>query len=339
MGSDILVVDDNPAMIQVTARMLTGLGRVRFATSGAAALQKARESTPDLVLLDVEMPEMDGHEVCALFKSDLAMRDVPVIFVTSQAGQESELSGLNAGAVDYIAKPVNPAVLMARVQLHLALKRRADEMLRLVRIDELTEVANRHSFDEMLEREWQRGLRGCDPISLMLIDIDHFGGYVRRHGQPAGDACLRAVAQGLQFISRRPGDVFARVGGKRFALLLPQTPRANAEHLAHNALQAMELLAIQNDGAPVTGALSVSIGLASHDADSPGWVAAGQQWRLRLRPALSAETLLRSAQLALEAAKRNGRGQAWLLDVADLDHPDAAQEISAAHESARYAPA
>lgn len=338
MGSDILLVDDNPAMMQVTARMLAGLGRLRFATSGAAALHKAREETPDLVLLDVEMPEMNGHEVCAHFKADPALQDVPVIFITSHDGQAAELTGLNAGAVDYIAKPLNAALLVARVRQHLHTQRRATEMQRLVRVDALTEVANRHLFDETLEREWQRGLRDADPISLMLIDIDHFARYVSVHGQAAGDACLRDVAQALQAISRRPGDLCARIGGKRFALLLPQTARANAEHLAHNALQSVELLSLEQGASPGAGLVTASIGLACYDTESPCWVTPAERWRMHLQPQLSADGLLASAQLALASAQRHGKAQAWVLDIGDLEAPAHAHEIRAAHESARYAP-
>ena len=340
MDSDILLVDDNPAMMQVTARMLAGLGRLRFATSGAAALDKAREAKPDLVLLDVEMPEMNGHEVCARFKADPALQDVPVIFITSHDGQAAELTGLNAGAVDYIAKPLNAALLVARVRQHLHTQRRAAEMQRLVRVDALTEVANRHLFDETLEREWQRGLRNADPISLMLIDIDHYARYVSAHGQAAGDACLREVAQALQAISRRPSDLCARIGGKRFALLLPQTARANAEHLAHNALQSVELLSLAHGASPCAGHVTASIGVACYDCESPCWVTPAERGRLRLRlqPQISADALLASAQLALASARHHGKAQAWVLDISDLETPSHAHEIRAAYESARYAP-
>ena len=187
----ILVVDDQPINIQALYRIFAPDHRVLMATSGAKALELCKEDPPDLVLLDVVMPEMDGHELCARLKAHEATRDIPVIFVTSHTDAEEETKGLELGAVDFIAKPVNPAVVRARVRTHLTLKAQSDLLRQMVFMDGLTGVANRRCFDERLDTEWRRAVRSGLPLALLMLDVDHFKRFNDRYGHqrrsaPAG---------------------------------------------------------------------------------------------------------------------------------------------------------
>ena len=179
--------------------------------------------SPDLVLLDIKMPGMDGYEVCRRLKQHATTRDIPVIFVTALGEEEDETRGLDAGAIDYITKPVSPRILRARVRAHLSAKDAQDRLAELSRIDELTGIANRRRFDEMLALEWRRNLRQRMPLSLVMCDIDYFKAFNDSHGHVAGDRCLRCVAVAVAGAMRRPTDLPARYGGEEFAALLSAT--------------------------------------------------------------------------------------------------------------------
>lgn len=335
MNTTILLVDDNPGMIQLMGRMLSGFGQLRFATSGSAALQQMRQSTPDLVLLDAEMPQMSGYQVCEAMKADPALADVPVIFVTGHSEAEFEIKGLEIGAADFLAKPISEPLLVARVKTQLRVKRLTDELRNLATVDALTTVANRRRFDDSLEREWKRSLRSGEPISLLMVDVDHFKLYNDRYGHPAGDSCLRAVAQTLVGTSQRPGDVVARYGGEEFAVLLPQTPRAGAEHLAYRVLDAIESLHIPHQTSPTSCHVTVSIGIGCYDNDSNCWVEASPDSRFASALQRNSTDLVLSADKALYAAKSHGRAQAWRLDIDDVDAPGLAREIAPLSHLAR----
>jgi diguanylate cyclase (GGDEF)-like protein len=327
-NDDILLVDDDPGAIQLMGRILANVGSLRFATSGADALRLARESLPDLVLLDTEMPGMSGFETCQALKADAALADVPVIFVTSHGDAAFEVSGFELGAADFIAKPVSPPLLLARVKTQLRFKRLADELRRIATIDGLTDVANRRRFDELLEREWRRARRSGDPIALLMIDVDHFKLFNDRYGHPAGDVCLRAVAGALVGASLRPADLVARFGGEEFTVLLPQTPRRGAEHVAREILEAVGDLDIPHETSSTAGHVTVSVGIACYDDQSPCWEHTSTSARSRVgEDARSPAALVRAADQALYAAKHAGRAQARLLDLADVDGLGLAHDI------------
>jgi diguanylate cyclase (GGDEF)-like protein len=296
MTPELLLVDDNPAMIQLLARMLAGTGRLRFATSGAAALEQLRRAPTDLVLLDAEMPGLSGFDVCTAMKADPVLAEVPVIFVTGHSDTEFELRGLEAGAVDFIAKPVSEPLLLARVRTQLRVKRLTDELRRMASVDALTGVANRRSFDAALLREWQRAQRDATPLALLLVDVDHFKKFNDHRGHPAGDACLQAVAQALQSATLRPADLVARYGGEEFVLLLPQTTVEGAEHIAQRIGEALAGLALPHGASPTAAHVTVSVGVSGHGPGSA--------------PGLLPADLLHCADQALYAAKAGGRARA-----------------------------
>jgi len=327
MNGNILLVDDNPGMIQLMARILGGIADLRFATSGAAALQQARNFLPDLILLDAEMPGMDGYAVCEALKADPELRDAAVIFVTAHSESEFELKGLSVGAVDFIAKPISEPLLLARVKTHLRIKRLTDELRHIAAIDALTEAANRRTLDEALEREWRRALRAGDPISVLMIDVDHFKQFNDRYGHPAGDSCLRSVSRALRCACRRPADLLARYGGEEFALLLPQTPRAGAELMAHRALDLVEGLGIPHESSATANHLTVSIGIGCYDESCVDFGKSESSGPMGMIGPREAMNLVTAADQALYAAKRAGRAQAWVLDIDYFETPSLAREI------------
>lgn len=337
MSDNLLLVDDDPATIQLLARMLSDVGNLRFATSGEDALRLARELVPDLMLLDAEMPGMSGFEVCEAFKADPLLADVPVIFITSHSGPEFEVSGFELGAADFIAKPVSEPLILARIRTQLRAKHLADGLRQVASIDVLTGVANRRRFDESLELEWRRTRRSGDPLALLMIDVDHFKLFNDRYGHPAGDACLRSVAKALQAASPRPADLVARYGGEEFVVLLPQTPRGGAEHVAQDILDAVQALGITHQASPTEWHVSVSIGISCYDSDSACWEPASSDSRFSdsLAARGSPADLVQAADKALYCAKHAGRAQAKLLDIADVDSVLLARSIAPPPRKAR----
>jgi diguanylate cyclase (GGDEF)-like protein len=290
----LLVVDDQPINIQALYRIFAPDHRVLMATSGTKALALCKEDPPDLVLLDVVMPEMDGHEVCARLKADEATRNIPVIFVTSHTDAEEETRGLELGAIDFIAKPVNPAVVRARVKTHLTLKTQSDLLRQMVFIDGLTGVANRRCFDERLDVEWRRAARSALPLALLMLDVDHFKRFNDRYGHQAGDECLRQVASAIKGGLLRPGDMVARYGGEEFACILPGTDFEGALAVGASIERAVRALQIEHADSDVSSAVTVSVGVSTSLPDGDG------------DPA----RLLALADAQLYRAKHSGRGRA-----------------------------
>lgn len=289
----LLVVDDQPANVHALYQVLAADHQVLVATNGEQALQQCRDKQPDLVLLDVVMPGIDGYEVCRRLKADSATRDMPVIFVTGRSEAEDEAEGLEAGAVDFITKPIHAAVVRARVKTHLTLKYQSDLLRQLAFIDGLTGVFNRRCLDERLHAEWARAARQQQPLALVMIDIDAFKRYNDLQGHLAGDDCLRRVAQRLSSELIRPGDVMARYGGEEFACVLPDTGLAGALEVAQRLEQAVRALQIPHADSPVAGVVTISLGVAA----------------LRPAPGTEVTALLSAADQQLFEAKRQGRGR------------------------------
>ena len=289
----ILVVDDQPTNIQTLYQVLKGEYDVAMATDGSQAIELCQRRPPDLVLLDVVMPGIDGFEVCRRLKTDPATRDVPVIFVTARDSTEDETLGLEVGAVDFIAKPVNPPVVRARVRTHVALKRQADLLRSMAFNDGLTGVANRRWFDERLQVEWLRCRRNKLPLSLILLDLDHFKAYNDRYGHQAGDDCLRAVAAAMKARLGRPADLLARYGGEEFVCLLPETPIEGARAKADDLGRAVLELAMPHADSATGGVVTISRGVATASPAVDG----------------AQNELLQHADEKLYVAKRAGRNR------------------------------
>lgn len=257
----VLIVDDAPDNIELLKRLLKDEDcEVRAAPSGGFALRAVQLSPPDLILLDIRMPDLDGLEVCARLKDSERTRDIPIIFLTALGSTEDEGRGLELGAVDYITKPFNPGIVRARVRNHLRFVRQRKLLEQLAKLDVLTEIPNRRRFDEELEREWKRALRARQPLSLALADVDHFKHYNDTLGHPAGDRALIAVARCLARTLNRPADLAARYGGEEFALLMPETDEAGARSIAGNLLGGVRALKLGYLRSGVQRQLTVSLG-------------------------------------------------------------------------------
>ncbi len=330
MHDDILLVDDDPGTIRVLAAILAGVGNLAFAVNGEDALRMAHESIPDLILLDAEMPGMSGFLVCEALKADSELAHVPVIFITSHREPGFEVSGFDLGAADFIAKPVNAALVQARVKAQLRVKHLADEARRLAMTDGLTGVANRRRFDESLEREWNSARRAGDALALLMIDVDHFKDFNDLYGHPAGDACLQSLAQAMSRACVRPTDLVARYGGEEFAVLLPKTSQFGAEHVAHTILDAVDSLAILHEGSVTAAHVTVSVGIASCDADSACWMPVSVDLRILDRPSARclAKDLVHAADQALYASKSAGRARASARDIDRLGASTPARGIT-----------
>ncbi len=290
--STILIVDDVPANIKVLGETLKADYKIRLATDGEKALKMARSSSPpDLILLDIVMPKMDGYEVCKLLKKDTTTKNIPVIFITAMAEEEDETKGLAYGAVDYITKPFSLPIVKARIKTHLELKRHRDLLETLSTLDGLTAIPNRRRFDEILKIEWLRGLREASPLSLIMLDIDHFKLYNDNYGHIEGDDCLKKVARCLSTSMSRPGDFVARYGGEEFAVILPATDAEGAITVAATLLQRVTGLGIPHAHSPVAECISISIGVATMLPERD----------------LSPTILIEKADRCLYSAKESGR--------------------------------
>ena len=327
---DILIVDDDPTVIALLGKILRSIANIRFATSGSKALQLIQERLPDLILMDVEMPEMTGFEVCEQLKRELSTRDIPVILNTSHDSEEQEVKGFAAGAVDFISKPPREAIVLARVKTQLKLKKIADVLRQTAVTDGMTGIANRRLFDDKLPVEWKRCLRDGRPISILLIDIDHFKSFNDQYGHRAGDECIVRVAQTIAKTSRRPADVIARYGGEEIVVLLPDTDSRGAIVVADAIQEGIKLLAISHSQSEVSDTVTVSIGISSFDRESRYWIDSPSINRDRenVEQPIQSANLLEAADQALYVAKRSGRKSSWFLSVDHQDIPDKASKVN-----------
>lgn len=261
-NSTILIVDDTPGNIEILASVLKDY-ELLVATSGEEALELAAAANPDLILLDVVMPDIDGFELCRRLKADDNTRKIPIIFVTAMNQEVDEALGLDIGAIDYITKPISAPIVKARVRNHLELKRSRDILERQSMIDGLTGVANRRRFDEFLEQEWRRAMRNRLPISLILLDVDFFKRYNDKYGHLAGDDCLRKVARVIAQMLYHPADLVVRYGGEEFACILPETDTSGAVEVAQRLKDGVETLQIPHGRSTVAGYVTISLGVAT----------------------------------------------------------------------------
>ena len=259
----ILIVDDTPTNIQVLAEALRAEYRVKVAGNGKAALDViTKQGVPDLILLDVMMPEMDGYEVCRILKQNPATQGIPVIFVTAKSNVLSEEQGLKLGAMDYISKPFHLPIVLARVHNHITLKAKTDMLEQYALLDGLTGIPNRRRFDERMEREWNRAVRSGTPLSLIMLDIDFFKPYNDNYGHGVGDTCLCKVATALVGSVNRSSDLVARYGGDEFVALLPDINPNGAIQIAQRMCDRVRALDIVHGYSDASSTVTISVGTA-----------------------------------------------------------------------------
>ena len=294
----LLVVEDQPLHIQVLNRVLSPECRVFMVTQGRQAVQFCVDRQPDLVLLDVEMPDMDGFQVLEALQADETTRNIPVIFVTAHTSPDMETRCLKAGAVDFISKPINPSVVKARVYTHLKLKFQSDLMHQWVYLDGMTGAFNRRYFDDQLQTEWRRAQRTSKPLSAILIDVDFFKAYNDHYGHLLGDEALRTLVRAAKPVLQRPGDFLARYGGEEFVCLLPDTPLADAAALAERIRQAVVQQKVLHEHNPGAGVMTISLGVA--ESFQPDVIEADQ--------------LIGAADRHLYVAKHSGKNRVCFTD-------------------------
>jgi diguanylate cyclase (GGDEF)-like protein len=259
----ILIVDDNPDNIRVLGTVLRQNNyRVLISQSGLQALKTLEMTTVDLILLDIMMPGLDGFETCSRIKANPDWEIIPVIFLTAKVEEAEVVKGLEMGAVDYITKPFNSQVLLARVKTHLQLHQYHKLLLNQAYMDGLTQIPNRLEFEKVLQTEWNRALRLNNHLAVLMIDIDYFKVLNDSYGHLIGDEVLKQVAHAIHSEAKRAGDLVARYGGEEFVAILPNTELSAALVLAENMRQAVESLNIDNKQTKL-GKITISLGVSA----------------------------------------------------------------------------
>lgn len=259
----ILIVDDSIAAVRILEAALKDEYLTIIAMGGSEALDAVEEDLPVLILLDISMPLMDGYEVCRRLKQQERTKNVPVIFITANDKPYDEIKAFEVGGIDYISKPIRPAIVKARVKSQLNMNRMHRLLESKVFLDDLTQIENRRCFNESLEREWRRAVRTAQCLSLIMIDIDFFKQYNDNCGHSAGDTCLKMVAHSLKNSVTRSADMVARYGGEEFAAILPATPLEGAIRVAESMRGNVEALHIPHPASSISDHVTVSLGVAS----------------------------------------------------------------------------
>jgi diguanylate cyclase (GGDEF)-like protein len=255
----ILIIDDEKHNIDVLNEILSPMYEVLISKDGLNGIKMAKEIVPDLILLDIIMPDMSGFEVIQTLKGFDITRRIPVIFITGLDSYKDEEKGLLLGAADYITKPFRNAIVKARVKTQLQVVEYIRAIERLGMMDALTDLPNRRSFDKQLQNEWGRAKREKTPISIMVIDIDKFKVFNDTYGHAQGDVVLQYVAKVFKNTLKRPSDYVARWGGEEFVIILPHTDVEGALVISELLRSNVEKLKIPYDNGFLS--VTVSIGL------------------------------------------------------------------------------
>jgi diguanylate cyclase (GGDEF)-like protein len=314
---NILIVDDRPENLLVLESLLESMDcNILKASSGNEALSLMWDNEFALVLLDVQMPEMDGFETAELMRSSSRTRYIPIIFVTAiSKEQKCIFKGYEVGAVDYLFKPIEPVVLQSKVKVFLELynqKKLIEEQSELLELkireltvlqeaniklenlsvlDGLTGISNRRYFDQYIEMNWKNSMRSGKSLSLIMADIDYFKAYNDNYGHLQGDDCLRAVAKAMSLSVNRPTDFVARYGGEEFAVVLPDTDTHGAVKMAEKIKSDIEALKLKHEHSLAAKYVTLSLGVATIIPNSIN----------------SISVLVENADKALYKAKRSGR--------------------------------
>jgi len=282
----ILLVDDEPANIQLLAGALKESYHLKVATTGEQCIELASKAPlPDLILLDVDLPEMDGYEVCQYLKKNHDTAPIPIIFVTAMQSTEDEEKGLLLGAVDYVTKPIRAPILVARIQTQIQLKKQHDSLVNMAMRDQLTNLFNRHYLLETANHRVAKAMRDNFSISVLMMDIDHFKSINDTYGHPAGDTVLKALARVLKQ-ECRDEDIVSRFGGEEFVVFLDDCDAQTAERIAERVRAKIET------SRPESIEVTISIGVAELKNGKEGFA-----------------DLIKRADDAMYQAKHQGRNQ------------------------------
>lgn len=265
----ILVVDDMTTTLLLIHDLLKDTYEVKIAKSGTKALEILESPNDiDLILLDIEMPDINGYDVCKRIKNNETIKNIPIIFITGRTSQEDEEYGLNLGAIDYITKPFNKAIVKLRIKNYLDLKIKNDMLEKLSMYDGLTNIRNRRFFDETFEKTFNEIKRDKKSLAVLMIDIDFFKPYNDNYGHGQGDETLRKVAKALEKTIKRASDFVARYGGEEFVILLKDINKDGVEAVANNLLNAIRELKITHEFSKIENYVTVSIGASFYNSSS-----------------------------------------------------------------------
>ena len=265
----ILVVDDMTTTLLLIHDLLKDTYEVKIAKSGTKALEILESPNDiDLILLDIEMPDINGYDVCKRIKNNETIKNIPIIFITGRTSQEDEEYGLNLGAIDYITKPFNKAIVKLRIKNYLDLKIKNDMLEKLSMYDGLTNIRNRRFFDETFEKTFSEIKRDKKSLAVLMIDIDFFKPYNDNYGHGQGDETLRKVAKALEKTIKRASDFVARYGGEEFVILLKDINKDGVEAVANNLLNAVRELKITHEFSKIENYVTVSIGVSYYNSIS-----------------------------------------------------------------------
>ncbi|MBF0138547.1 MAG: diguanylate cyclase [Magnetococcales bacterium] len=256
----LLIVDDEPDNIRIAGRILEKEYHLLFSTTGKDALDIAQTKQPDMILLDIVMPDMDGYTVCSMIRQNPATQDIPIIFVTAMEHEQHEVIGLELGASDYLSKPLHPLISRLRIRNILELHKARNHFKNLAMIDGLTSIPNRRHFDERLQHEWHRSVRSKSPLAILLMDIDYFKSFNDHYGHLGGDATLKRIAAALKESMIRVTDTLARYGGEEFVCLLPETDLMGVLFMAEKLRSVIESLNIPHVKSLISDRVTLSVG-------------------------------------------------------------------------------
>lgn len=304
----ILLVEDSATLRYAMRNYIIDAGHEPLlARSGEEALQLLENTPVDMIIMDVEMPGLNGFETTRLIREWLAGHWIPIIFVTGLNEDENYREGIEAGGDDYLIKPVSFMIIKAKIrameriaEMRDQLSRLNSELEALSQLDSLTHIYNRRTFNELAQQQWALAKRHQQPISALMIDVDHFKLFNDHYGHPAGDACLKKVTQAIKSCLHRTSDILGRYGGEEFIVLLPETDAKGAMCVAQSIGEAISALQLRHDVSPTASYVTASLGGATclrttgHDL----------------------EELIKNADRALYKAKRAGRNRSWVDEVA-----------------------
>lgn len=296
----ILVVDDMTTTLLLIHDLLKDTYEVKIAKSGTKALEILESPNDiDLILLDIEMPDINGYDVCKRIKNNETIKNIPIIFITGRTSQEDEEYGLNLGAIDYITKPFNKAIVKLRIKNYLNLKIKNDMLEKLSMYDGLTNIRNRRFFDETFEKTFNEIKRDKKSLAVLMIDIDFFKPYNDNYGHGQGDETLRKVAKALEKTIKRASDFVARYGGEEFVILLKDINKDGVEAVANNLLNAVRELKITHEFSKIENYVTISIGASFYNSSSD----------------ITKLELLLKADETLYSVKNSGRNNFAILEV------------------------
>lgn len=317
----VLLVDDQLVVGEAIRRALLDQPETEFhfCSDALEALAVAKKVAPTVILQDLVMPAMSGLELVQQYRADPVLKNIPVIVLSTKEEATVKSEAFRLGANDYLVKLPDRIELIARVRYHSAAylsqierdeayralrKSQQDlmavnlELQRLTNVDGLTGLSNRRYFNERIETEWRQAIRTGEPISLLMVDIDHFKQYNDTYGHLAGDEVLKTVAQAVMGSFRRPRDLSARFGGEEFVVILPQTANGDLHTLGPKVVSAVEALNLPHSASSASGKVTISVGGATYIP----------------RNCDSHLALIESADRSLYEAKRSGRNRAVIED-------------------------